>query len=481
MFSLVNQKAVILKKLQSLSKKENANSLPETLKPVKNQNTVSGITALRNIVEAGSDSLLNSEDPNQRIKGLIGIKKYIAKQIATKEPTSDKAHDLLDELSMLMRSILNDTSPEVYIEALKLLNFALSQLLKYLSPFDLQITVNTIISILIPKAIASPNHKIQIASDKFIISLGKDSLVGPIILIKNIFRLLDKLTSESAAYFRSLRMSSSQHGFASQGPASSSFDFNQNVGTAMRYFGLANVVLSHFKTTIAHSKEAVETFTETAINMWGIYAERVQIKEVLAQIAKDLKTIESKIFEAILARKDGDEKVKLNEILNANPDVCEEKLQSSPSKKFVKPKPVLKKSETTDSQSIFPSVQPASVRGGSATEELKVSKELPSYAKRMGKPLESSIRKSQPLPPLVTPDKLHSLPPLNLRRNPEELKKDRLQKPNWLVNQEEQANEKTFAQTKQNFETIKRRISQDVVDDPIKTQAMMSQPNRFPK
>lgn len=455
--------------MQGLTRKENTASA--THAPTEKKVQSSGITALRNLVEAGSDSLLNSEDPNQRIKGLVGIKKYIAKQLATKEISSEKAHDLLDELSMLMRSILNDTNYEVYVEALKLLKFAMNQILKLLSPFDLQITVNTIISILIPKTIASPSHKIQIASDKFIISLGKESLVGPIIIIKNIFRLIEKLTTECSNYYKSLRMSSSQHGFATQGNVNSLFDLNQNVAAVIKYIGIASVVLTHFSTAIANSKEAVEAFAEMSIVMWGVYAEKAQVKETLAQFAKDIRNIDSKVFDGVLAKKEGDDKFRLTELINASTGIAESKMQKSEAKPSKKLKSEPRKSATLEiketTESMLPAVQPMSVQSANIHEEVKISKQLPSYAKRLGKMAEN--KSNQALPPIA--DKQHSLPPLVLRKNPEEPKK----KPFG------QTEERQFSVTGSGFGKIERKGSQEEADDPIKAQAMRSQPFRFPK
>ena len=76
--------------------------------------------------------LLDSDDPSKRIKGLILIKKNIANHQSVKIMNPDLAHEILNEVSMLMRNVLNEINPDVYLEALKLLRFAFNQLLKYL-------------------------------------------------------------------------------------------------------------------------------------------------------------------------------------------------------------------------------------------------------------------------------------------------------------------------------------------------------------
>ncbi len=492
---LVNQKGAIVKKLQGMSKKE-------TVKTAMGKTgtgfggasggkaPTSGIATLRNLLESGSDSLLNSEDPAQRIKGLVGIKKYISKQESTKEISSDKAHEILDELSMLMRTVLNDTNPDVYLEALQLLKFALNLLLKHLTPFDLQITVNTIISILIPKTIASPNHKIQIATDKFILSLGKESLVGPIIIIKNVFRLLDKLAGENVSYQKSLRASSSQtHGFGTASKTNG-FDQNQNVATIMRYLGIACLVLGHYKTVIAHSKEAIDCFSDTAVSLFVGYPDKCQIKEMVAQISRDIRAVDARAFEGVLAKKEGEAKTKPSEILAAGVGEFEEK-QLVAKEGLMKRKMGSSKGfgggagetrETAESAtSILPMVyQPGSSGRG---EEQKVPKNLPSYSKRVSKMTESSGNIRQGLPPLSGIDKAPAaLPPLVLRKNqvPETKRETPMGaaaavKPKWLGEAEE---EKRFYGTKEQFG---KRGDENESDDPIMKKAAMSQPYKFPK
>eukprot|EP01022_Parablepharisma_sp_SALTPOND_P004324 TRINITY_DN120098_c5_g1_i1.p1 TRINITY_DN120098_c5_g1~~TRINITY_DN120098_c5_g1_i1.p1 ORF type:complete len:1054 (-),score=134.81 TRINITY_DN120098_c5_g1_i1:3472-6633(-) len=479
---LVNQKGAVIKKLQALTKRDTVKTaMSKTgtgFGTTTGKAVTSGIATLRNLLESGSDSLLNSEDPAQRIKGLMGIKKYITKQQAIKEISADKAHEILEELSMLMRTVLNDTNPDVYTEALKLLKFALNQLLKHLTPFDLQITVNTIISILIPKTIASPNHKIQIASDKFILSLGKESLVGPIIIIKNLFRLLEKLASESTAYQKSLRTSGSQHGFAKH--VSGAFDLNQNIAAVMRYLGVANLVLSHYKTVIAHSKEAIECFVDMAVKVFTAYADKCQIKEAVAQISRDIRAIDWKAFESLLSKKEGEVKAKLTEILSATVGEFEEKQLEA--KEGIKRKMGSSKGfpgdtrETAESATnILPVVRHLSSRG----EEQKAPKNLPSYSKRVSKMAESNSNFKQVLPPLMTQDKApHALPPLVMKKGQVNEPKREIGKPNWLEG------EKPFFRTKEYFadsSASKKGGREEEGDDIIMRKAAMSQPFRFPK
>ena len=500
---LVNQKGAIVKKLQTLSKKETTKTTmgktgtgfgvtgsgfgaTGTGFGTSSKLASTGIAALRNLVESGSDSLLNSEDPAQRIKGLVGIKKYISKQQSTKEITAEKAHEILDELSMLMRTILNDSNIDVYVEALKLLKFALNQLLKHLTPFDLQITVNTIISILIPKAIASPNHKIQIATDKFVLSLGKESLVGPIIIIKNIFRLLDKLTSENSSYQKSLRMSSSQqHGF---GKTQGTFDLNQNIAAVMRYLGVTNLIVEHYKTVIAHSKEAVECFSDTAVTLFTAYSDKCQIKEAVAQISRDIRAVDPKAFEVILSKREGDGKAKLTEILNAVMGEFEEKqlvAKGGDKRRMGSTKGFGDARETAESAtSILPVVHQPSMKG---EEQKSASKNLPSYSKRVGKTVESTGSIKQGLPPLVAPDKVPgSLPPLVLRKNqPTEVKRETIggSRHKWLEGAGEEKGEKRFYNTKGGYsdEDGGKKRDENAGEDMFMPKAAMSQPFKFPK
>lgn len=516
--SLVNQKAAIVKKLKGLGKKEVSpakGALPSAGGTASlSGRALAGIAALRNLVESGSDSLLNSDDPAQRIKGLVGIKKYVSKQLAAGNMSADRAHDLLEELSMLMRTILNDTNPDVYAEALKLLKFALTQLLKYLTPFDLQITVNTIIGILTPKTIASPSYKIQIASDKFIISLGKESLIGPIIIIKNLFRLMDKLAGESNSFNKSMRMSSSQHGFYKQAGTGSGFDLAQNIAAVSRYLGIANLVLTHYKTAIAHSKEAIECFAETAVGLWAAYANKPQVREAVGLISREVRAVDPRAFES---KKEGEARTKLMKILSAAAaagELEEQTMSKQLSKRRLVPAAKVASMETRESvDTMLPSVYTPSTGGmlsSRGMEEQKAGKPLPSYAKRIGKTIDptagasspsnsGAMRQSVGLPPLgrqqLQQEKVRALPPLVMRRNqPLEPKKEltvltattSAKKPSWLTGDE--GGEKRFYNTKGDFNEGKRGLArgedngaEEDVDDIIKAKASMSHPFRFPK
>jgi len=418
---LVNQKPVTLKKLQSLCKEDIIS--PKSRANVNQMTQSISLSSLKILHEPGCKDLLSSEDPTQRIQGLIMIKKNVSKQQASKEMDPDRAHGILDELTMLMRTILNETNPEVYLEALKLIKFSLNQLLKHLSPFDLQITVNNTISILMPRTIASPNYRIQVASDKFIVSLGKDPLIGPIIIVKNIFRLLDKLAAENMAYHKALRMSGTQSGFGKQ--ANTGFDLGQNVAAVVRYLGIANIMLTHYKTDISNSKEAVDFFCDTAVNLFTAYAEKCQIKEEVSQYSRNIRLVNPKAFDIPLSKKSSEVKEKLEEILNAAPGEFEEKQLGGRESIWGKVSSTKSTSINDTRSSMLPSVHLSNRK-----EEQKQGKNLPSYSKRIGRIGEGieNVKASG------EPDKVpQALPPLIFKRTqPADSKK-----PNWLDEKED--------------------------------------------
>eukprot|EP00826_Nyctotherus_ovalis_P008501 TRINITY_DN12205_c0_g1_i8.p1 TRINITY_DN12205_c0_g1~~TRINITY_DN12205_c0_g1_i8.p1 ORF type:complete len:355 (+),score=95.97 TRINITY_DN12205_c0_g1_i8:83-1147(+) len=319
-----------------------------------------------------------------------------------------------------------------YLEILKLIKFSLNQLLKHLSSLDLQITVNNIISILMPRTIASPNYKIQVASDKFIVSLGKDSLIGPIIIVKNVFRLLDKLAAESVAYHKALRMSGTQSGFGKQ--VGSAFDQGQNTAAVVRYLGIVNIMLTHYKTAIANSKEAVEFFSDSAVNLFTAYPDKCQIKEAVSQYSRDIRTVNPKAFEATLSKRSSEDREKLEEVLNAAPGEFEEKHlgpreniwgRGNQSKAGANAK------EGSESKSTLPNVHVNNRTATLPKEEQKQGRNLPSFSRRMGRMGESienlkkgqMIMESNKVPPV--------LPPLVLKKTQQPVESKR-EKPNWL-------------------------------------------------
>ena len=133
---------------------------------------------------------LNSSSKKKKQKAIVEIKKNITKNTVNLNRT--KAKQLFDPISILIRQILADKDPMVYLEGLKLLKFAVSKLAPHLDSLDLNILIGSYVGIIVSNQ--STNMSIQIQSDKVIIFLAKHSNIGPYVVARDILRNMDKIT-----------------------------------------------------------------------------------------------------------------------------------------------------------------------------------------------------------------------------------------------------------------------------------------------
>ena len=79
---------------------------------------------LKQVLEGAEEHLeaLKLPNPKKRQKAIVEIKKAISKKIVT-QMSQDKARELFEPLTVLMRQLLQDENPDIYLEALNLLKF----------------------------------------------------------------------------------------------------------------------------------------------------------------------------------------------------------------------------------------------------------------------------------------------------------------------------------------------------------------------
>jgi len=116
-----------------------------------------------------------------------------------------------------MRKTLNDTDTNVYVESLKLLEFGLTQLIKYLTTLDIHIIISTFISIITQRT-TSTNIKIQMHSDKFILYLSNVQSIGPMVVVREVFKSISNIIIHEENQQINQRKSYGINFFASQQP-----------------------------------------------------------------------------------------------------------------------------------------------------------------------------------------------------------------------------------------------------------------------
>ena len=106
--------------------------------------------------------------------------------------SQEKARQMFEPLTMLMRQLLQDENPEIYLESLNLLKFIVGSLAPYLSTLDLHLMMGSFIGIIVQNTV-SGNMRIQVSSDKVIIFFAKHQNIGSFIVAKEVTKNLDKI------------------------------------------------------------------------------------------------------------------------------------------------------------------------------------------------------------------------------------------------------------------------------------------------
>ena len=150
---------------------------------------------LKLVVEGIEDHLQTLRNPNtkKRLEAIHEIKRAISKKIVGVKMDSNKARELFDPLSMLMRQLLQDENPDIYLESLNLLKFIVSSLAPSLSSLDLHLMMGSFIGIIVQNSASGSNMRVQLSSDKVIVFFAKHNNIGPSIVAKEINKNIHKI------------------------------------------------------------------------------------------------------------------------------------------------------------------------------------------------------------------------------------------------------------------------------------------------
>ena len=101
-----------------------------------------------------------------------------------------QAKEFLEPLHFLLRELLKEEDPEVYLEALNLLKFVVGSLASHLSALDLHLMMGQFISLTVTNA-STANMRIRVASDKVIVYFAKHANIGSLIVGREVLKNIE--------------------------------------------------------------------------------------------------------------------------------------------------------------------------------------------------------------------------------------------------------------------------------------------------
>ena len=107
--------------------------------------------------------------------------------------TQEKARELFEPLTLLMRQLLQDENSDIYLESLNLLKFVVGSLAPNLSTLDLHLMMGSFIGIIVTNTAVSGNMRIQVASDKVVVFFAKHQNIGPFVVAKEVTKNIEKI------------------------------------------------------------------------------------------------------------------------------------------------------------------------------------------------------------------------------------------------------------------------------------------------
>jgi len=93
----------------------------------------------------------------KKMKAVTEIKKTFSR--LSVNMTKHKAKELFEPISVLMRMLLGDSDTSIYLEALKLLKFVISNLAPHLDSLDLNILIGSFVGMIV--STVTPNMRVQ--------------------------------------------------------------------------------------------------------------------------------------------------------------------------------------------------------------------------------------------------------------------------------------------------------------------------------
>ena len=248
------------------------------------------------LISGDSESLLLSEIGSKRVKGLMGVKKYIAREVNSGKLKDISGSELLEETSLIMQKMLCDSAPEVYCESVKVLQFAYTHLIQYVGNLELQLTTSTMLNLVINRQ-HSTQISVQIISDKFILFLAKHPRIGPGMtisaLIRSIYRAMPQGSIRDSGV--GLRPKKSRD----LTPKQAEDALALSVITVNRELGVLILLIKEFGADIGALKEVYSNLVNLGSDIWTQYERKAGVKERAIEIIQLLMNINNRTFQRI--------------------------------------------------------------------------------------------------------------------------------------------------------------------------------------
>jgi len=180
--------------------------------------------------------------------------------------------ELQEPLSSIVKRVLKEESPEVYMEALNLLKFVVGALAPYLSILDLNLMMGSFVSIIVGNTIKG-NMRTQMASDKVILFFAKHNNIGPFLVAKDILKQIEKI----------LKAASVQK--------DQSF-LQEKKPIVIRFFNILMLLLQHFSLVLCYQPEFYDKSLDCLGDALIFSGEDPALKNVALQMILALQQID---------------------------------------------------------------------------------------------------------------------------------------------------------------------------------------------
>jgi len=109
--------------------------------------------------------------------------------------SQDKARELSDPLTMLIRHLLIDSEgDDLYLESLNLLKFVVGTLAPYLSTLDLHLMMGQFVGVIVSNTVTK-NMRVQVQTDKVVVFFAKHQNIGSLVVAREILKNIERFNS----------------------------------------------------------------------------------------------------------------------------------------------------------------------------------------------------------------------------------------------------------------------------------------------
>lgn len=196
-------------------------------------------------------------------------------------------------MSQLLRCLIKDDSVEVYLEALNLLKFAVGNLARHLSSFDLHLMMGQFIQTIISSQ--NQNMKARIASDKVIVHFAKHTNIGALLVAKEVLKNIDRINKAALT----------RH---------NEENWEDKKTLLARFYACLQMVLSQFSIVLCYQPEFYQKCIELLAESMQRFSEEPVLKSTCTQLVVSLHQIDAKLLDEAVSKLDFTKKTHLKKI-----------------------------------------------------------------------------------------------------------------------------------------------------------------------